>query len=134
MAEVNATFELDETALAAQVRPLLLRRVASLTRRIATQGRLNVPVKTGNLGRSIEEDPIRFSGPFRVESGVTAKAPYAAAVHNGAKPHVIRPRNGQFLKFPGRDGRDVFVREVHHPGTKARPFLKNAADQVLREP
>lgn len=134
MADVSWRFELDQGATAAQVQPFLIQKAASLTRRISTQARLNVPVRTGFLGRSIVEDPIQVVGPFRVESGVTATASHAAAVELGTAPHVIRPRNGQFLRFPGRDGRPVFVREVHHPGTRPRPYLRTAAEQVAREP
>ena len=123
-------FDLDETALASAVRPILVQRVASLTRRIATQGRLNVPVKTGNLGRSIREDEIKFTGPLVVEGGVTAHADYAAAVHEGSRPHIIRPRRAKALRFEV-GGRTVFARMVRHPGTKARPFLRNAAERII---
>ena len=54
-------------------------------------------------------------------------AEYAVYVHEGTRPHVIRPRNKQVLAFNGREGR-VFAREVHHPGTRARPFLRNALE------
>lgn len=32
--------------------------------------------------------------------------------------HIIRPRRGKFLVFPGKDGNLVFARLVHHPGSK----------------
>lgn len=32
----------------------------------------------------------------------------------------IKPKNGKVLKFPGKDGKDVFVKEVKMP---ARPFI-----------
>lgn len=133
MADAEFEFDLDRARLAAQVQPLLARKIASVTRRIAAQAKLNVPVRTGNLGRSIQEDPIVFSGPFRAISGVTATANYAAAVHEGTRPHVIRARNAKALKFPGPDGRPIFRRSVNHPGTRPRPFLRNAAEQVVRE-
>lgn len=131
--DVTGDFTLDRTAVAGQVQIMLARRMASLTRRIAAQAKVNVPVRTGNLGRSIQEDPIVFMGPFRVESGVTATANYAAAVHEGTRPHVIRAKNGKALKFPGRDGNPVFRASVNHPGTQPRPFLRNAVDQVVRD-
>lgn len=129
--DIHGTFTVDPGALGDAVQPILARRVASLTRQIAAQAKMNVPVKTGNLGRSIQEDNLRVTGPFRVEGGVTATANYAAAVHDGSGPYVIRPKKGKFLKFPGRDGRDVFVRQVRHPGSRPRPFLKNAAHTVI---
>lgn len=133
MAEANYTFRVDTGALGRQVAPILARKAASITRRITAQARQNAPVRTGNLARSIEPDPIRFSGPFRVDTGVTAHANYAAAVHDGTRPHVIRPRVARALKFQ-MDGRTVFAKSVRHPGTRARPFLRNAADEVARNP
>ncbi|UYL88134.1 hypothetical protein SEA_EVAA_23 [Gordonia phage Evaa] len=130
--EPTARVSIDPAALAAVVRPILSGQMSSLTRRIATQARADVPVRTGNLGRSIREDPVVFRGPFRVESGVTATAPYAAAVHEGTRPHVIRPRRGNVLAFD-IGGRTIFAREVHHPGTRARPFLRNAAERIAGE-
>lgn len=132
MADARYTLNIDQGRLGQQVQPILARKAASLTRRISAQAKTNVPVRTGFLGRSIQEDPIVFSGPFRVTTGVTATADYAGAVHDGTRPHVIRPKNGQFLKFPGRNGQPVFARSVNHPGTRPRPFLRNAAEQVLR--
>ncbi|WP_418346091.1 hypothetical protein [Rhodococcus pyridinivorans] len=131
MADARYVFRLDQGRLGQQVQPIMARKAASLTRRISAQARVNVPVRTGFLGRSIHEDPLVFSGPFRLSTGVTATADYAAAVHDGTRPHVIRARNGQYLKFPGRNG-PVFARSVNHPGTRPRPFLRNAAEQVLR--
>lgn len=127
------SFEADRGAIADQVQPILARQMASLTRRIAAQAKVNVPVRTGNLGRSIQEDPIVFSGPFRVDSGVTATANYAAAVHEGTRPHKIVPKTGTYLRFQVGN-RTVFAREVNHPGTRPRPFLRNAAEQVTGSP
>lgn len=127
---VSFTYSTDLGALGAQVGPILAREAASLTRRISAQAKMNVPVLTGNLGRSIEEDAIRFVGPFRVETGVTAKANYAGFVHDGTRPHVIRARPGGVLAFPGAGG-TVYAASVRHPGTRPRPFLKNAADEVV---
>lgn len=131
MADARYVFRLDQGRLGQQVQPFMARKAASLTRRISAQAKTNVPVRTGFLGRSIQEDPLVFSGPFRVTTGVTATADYAAAVHDGTRPHVIHARNGTYLKFPGRNG-PVFARSVNHPGTRPRPFLRNAAEQVLR--
>ncbi|AWN04227.2 hypothetical protein PBI_SOUR_26 [Gordonia phage Sour] len=129
-ARIRADFELDEAALAAQVGPMLRARTRDLTRKIANQARQRVPVRTGNLGRSIIEDPVTMAGPFRAEGGVTARAHYAAAVEMGTRPHVIRARNASVLRF-NVGSRTIFATEVHHPGTRPRPFLRNAAEQVI---
>lgn len=72
----------------------------------------------GLLQASITHRPSRD----RVEVGSTDRR---AGVHQfGA---VIRPTRGEFLRFPGLDGRDVFARQVTIP---ARPFLGlDAADR-----
>lgn len=63
-----------------------------------------------------------------VESNV-AYAPY---VHDGTRPHRIRPRNRQALRF-NVGGQVVFAKVVNHPGTRARPFLVRALREVARQ-
>lgn len=58
---------------------------------------------------------------------VIARARHGRFIEDGTKPHVIRPRNGTFLKFVV-GGRTVFARKVNHPGTSRRPFMQNAAN------
>lgn len=103
--------------------------MASLQRRTANQARADVPVRTGNLGRTIGEGPIAFTGPRTVSGSVHAMADYALYVHEGSRPHLIRPRRAKALRFQ-IGGRTVFARLVRHPGVRARPFLRNAAERV----
>jgi len=128
-------FEVNEAGLAEQVRPIFRRRHSSLTRKIDAQAKINVPVRTGHLGRSIREDPQRWLGPFHVTGGVTAHAEYAAPVHNGRNGagRFIVPRHKKALRFIGRDGRVVFAARVRMGSTRPRPFLLNAANQVVAE-
>ena len=90
-----------------------------------------VPRKTGHLQRSIR--PGRLTDDYAV---VEARTPYAAPVEFGTKPHIIRPKNKRALAWPassagrrlsGRrrtnSGRLVFASIVHHPGSKAKPYL-----------
>lgn len=53
---------------------------------------------------------------------------YAPYVNDGTRPHVIRPKNAQVLRFRA-GGRTVFAKVVQHPGTRPNPFL----DRALRE-
>lgn len=130
IAVTSIDFRVNPAGLEQQMHPIMRRTHASLTRQIATQAKVNVPVKTGHLGRSIREDPQKFVGPFHVTGGVTAHARYAAAVHEGSRPHLIRPRRAKALHF-FVGGREVFTKLVRHPGSKGRPFLMNAARQVI---
>lgn len=97
---------------------------------VSTVAKGLAPVRTGRLKASIHPDPVRRSGPWSISTGVSADAPYAAPVHEGARPHVIRPRNARALRFE-INGRVVFARRVNHPGQRAQPFLTNAAHRVV---
>ena len=132
MSNVTASFESDGGNLGAQVNEVLQRRMRSIIRQIAADARTNAPVDTGRMAQAIKEDPIESPTPFRVIGGVTSHAPYSIYVHQGTAPHVIRPRNASALKFEA-GGRTIFASSVRHPGTRARPFLTNAAVRVLRD-
>ncbi len=129
----SVSFQVNEAGLHQQARPILGSTHRSLTRKIDAQAKVNVPVRTGHLGRSIREDPQHWVGPLHVSGGVTAHAHYAAAVHQGRNGagRFIYPRNARVLRFTGRDGRTVFASRVKMGSTKPRPFLLNAARQVI---
>ena len=93
-----------------------------------TQSLSGVPVRTGQLRNSMRADHISVTG-MTARTAVVADKDYAAAVHDGSKPHIIRPRNKKALAFKV-DGRTVFVKEVKHPGAKPNPFLLRAARRV----
>ena len=84
-------------------------------------------MRTGRLRGSIRaEEPRIFS--LRGSVKVGSDLEYAAFVNDGTRPHIIRPRRAQVLRFTV-GGRTVFAKVVHHPGTRPRPFL----DRALRE-
>ena len=78
------------------------------------------PVKTGYLASTIYKD----------KGVVGAAASYAAAVEYGTAPHEIRPVNSGLLSF-NVAGKMVFSPLVHHPGTRANPFMQRAMNQTL---
>lgn len=91
------------------------RAVAVLER----QAKIETPVKTGNLRRTITS---------HVEAGgnrgiVGTNARYARAVHDGTKPREIRPVRAKALFWKGAKHP---VKRVRHPGTKGNPFLERA--------
>jgi phage gpG-like protein len=57
--------------------------------------------------------------------------PFSQFHHFGSRPHLILPRNRQFLRFrvAGRAGGvvTVFARQVQHPGTPPRPLVPTKA-------
>ena len=129
----SVSFQVNEAGLQQQARPILGSTHRSLTRKIDAQAKINVPVRTGHLGRSIREDPQHWVGPLHVSGGVTAHAHYAAAVHNGRNGNgrFIYPRHKKVLRFVGHGGRVVFASRVKMGSTQPRPFLLNAARQVI---
>lgn len=128
---ISVSIEINEAELERQSGEIFRGFHRSLTRRIANQARVAVPVRTGNLGRSIGEMTQTYV-PFHVGGGVEATADYAAPVHEGSRPHTIRARNAQFLRFMWH-GQEVFRKSVWHPGAKARPFLRLSGERVAAE-
>lgn len=83
------------------------------------------PVDSGNLRESlgirVEQDKV-IIGPDM------AKAPYAPYVIFGTGPHTIRPKEKNGVLAFSIGGQQVFAKVVHHPGTKAQPFVQEAFD------
>lgn len=108
------------------------------------EAKLLVPRKTGNLGRSIHL--ARYS---QTEAIVEAGANYAAYVELGTRAHEITPRAKKALRWAataagrrltgtprraaqrGGLGGVVFAKRVHHPGTKAQPYLLPGAQKAV---
>lgn len=62
-----------------------------------------------------------FAGEGEIRAGGAA-----VFLEAGTRAHTIEPRNGKVLRFMVA-GSYVFARKVNHPGTAARPFMKNAS-------
>ncbi len=91
---------------------------------VIAEMRNQVPFKTGFLRESVSgrETPKGFT--------VFASASYAKFVDEGTKPHMIRPVNGQALRWFGAFGNPIFARVVNHPGTKGVFFTRKTRDAV----
>lgn len=91
------------------------------------------PKRTGKLARSTYfrirgttyEQQLEISQPAQSPAG----AYYGYFMREGTKAHVIKPRNGKYLRFEV-GGETVFARQVHHPGTKANPYHKRVFDRL----
>jgi hypothetical protein len=100
--------------------------------------KIEVPRRTGNLGRS-----IRIGSVSPKEAQTIATASYALYVHEGTKAHDIRPKNRKALRFPADGGSSTlsgrvrsggkvrFAKRVRHPGTKANPFMLRGAKKAV---
>jgi hypothetical protein len=108
------------------VQKLVDKVLSGARRRVATR-----TTDTGNLLRSLRSRVWVRHHYIRGRVG-TAVA-YARIVHDGSKPHIIRPRRktGLLFYWPAGVGRPPLTRgrmvcfkgSVHHPGTKANRFL-----------
>lgn len=129
--KVTATTDVHVLPLANWFQKRGRREAREISREIAREAKRLVPVRTGRLRDSIHTSPPRKLSMWTVEGRVTASAPYAKFVHEGTRPHIIRARNAQALRFywPVM-GRVVFFKQVSHPGTGATPFLRAAANTV----
>lgn len=103
-----------------------LRRVGPM---VVNRAKILAPVDTGRLRASIGPPQYSRTWTLRPQVTVSANVDYAQMVHDGTRPHIIRPRNAQVLRFLV-NGRVQYARVVHHPGTRARPFLDRAVREV----
>jgi hypothetical protein len=87
--------------------------------------------KTGALKRSLGHGPKKIAGGWEIGHDKQV-APYAAFVHWGTRPHVIKPKNKKALRWAA-GGAFAFAKKVNHPGYKGDPWLTRAADRALRE-
>lgn len=80
------------------------------------------PVDTGRLRSS-----IRYSiavEPKGLVGVVGTDVIYAGWVHEGTKPHIIKPKNKKALFWKG--AAHPVRGPVNHPGTTGKPFLVDA--------
>ena len=117
----------------------LLRKIALAA--VAEQKAL-APKKTGNLRRTIHVGVVTATTAQTI-----ASADYAAYVEYGTKAHDITPNarkalrwvaagytkrlSGTATKATQRAGGYAFATRVHHPGTKAHPFMLEGAKAAI---
>lgn len=113
-------------AIAAQLRTLVKDGKRDAMQRavlvVEAAAKREAPVKTGTLRRSITSRVER--GGDRGVIGTNLR--YARPVHEGSKPHTIRPRRAKALFWKGARHP---VRSVNHPGNKANPFFVRAMER-----
>lgn len=118
---------LDRAALSRTIRGASRNELDESARRVLNRAKVLAPVDTGRLRASIRIESRR-TFTLRTVYTIGSDVFYAPYVNDGTRPHLIRPKTKQALKFT-IGGRTVFAKVVHHPGTRANPFL----DRALRE-
>lgn len=106
------------------------------------EAKIRVRRKTGTTGRSIRLEHVTDTTATITVGGA------GAFLERGTRPHLIVPRKGKALRWPAKGtpvtlggrartgaakkpGAFAFAKRVHHPGTKAQPFLVPAARAAL---
>ena len=96
---------------------------------IERNAKSSVSVKTGHLRRSISTKIGDMEATIH-----TSNVKYAVIVEKGSKAHVIRPKNKKALYWKGASHP---VKQVNHPGSKAKPYLipafEKEKDQFLEK-
>ena len=96
--------------------------------RVIDEGRAFTP-RTGHLQQSIRVD---LSNVNEGKAEIVADASYAPFVEFGTKPHVIKPKRRQTLRWATEEGY-IFAKLVRHPGSKPYPFFRKAIEEGLEE-
>lgn len=118
----------DHADLRRAIRGASRQELTNAGRQVVNRAKVLAPVDTGRLRASIQ-GRLGRTWTLRPQFTVFTNVEYAQMVHDGTRPHIIRPRRpGGVLRFQV-GGQVVYARVVHHPGTRARPFL----DRALRE-
>ena len=81
----------------------------------------NKSVATGHLRRGVSTDIKGLEATIH-----TSNIKYAPHVEYGTKAHIIKPKNKKALYWKGAKRP---VKQVNHPGSKAKPFLIPAFNQ-----
>lgn len=124
-----ARVRLDRTDLNRAIRGASRRELEATARQVMNRAKILAPVDTGRLRASIRIESRRLL-TLRSVYTIGSDVSYAPMVHDGTRPHQIRPRSpGGVLRFRV-GGRVVYAKVVNHPGTRARPFLDDALRQV----
>jgi HK97 gp10 family phage protein len=84
------------------------------------------PVNKQTGGGNLRQN-IRTSLISGTRAEVVSKAPYSGYVEMGTAPHIIEAVNKRVLANK-RTGQ-FFGKLVHHPGTRANPFMKRAIEK-----
>ena len=129
MFTVSTSFNLDRSRIERMLRlpgGMVYRNMKRRMRRIEAEA---VRLAPGSMGSTIRTQ-IRRGPGGDFQGVINVRHPAALYVTGGTRPHVIRPRRAQALRFTV-GGRVVYARVVMHPGTKPNDFLRRALRAAL---
>lgn len=120
---------IDRADLRRVLRGASMRELREVAPRVVNRAKVLAPVDTGRLRASIGPAVYSRTWTLRPQATIEVGVDYAKFVHDGTRPHVIRPVRAQALRFTVGN-RTVYAKVVHHPGTRARPFLDRALTEI----
>lgn len=103
--------------------------------------RMNANMDTSEFVESIYKTDTTYDGNMietKVQSGLQVTSSDGKSynlgylLEMGTSPHIIRPVNASALRFEV-NGKEVFAKEVNHPGTIAYNNYRNAMNAVRPE-
>lgn len=124
-----ARVRIDRADLRRAIRGASMSELRTVGPLVVNRAKILAPVDTGRLRAAIGPAQYRRTWTLRPQVTISVGVSYAEMVHDGTRPHIIRPRNARALRFMV-GGRVVYARVVHHPGTRPRPFLDRAVREV----
>lgn len=91
-------------------------------------------VKNFNGFKNVKENEYKGNVNYYPDKQqVIANAKHSATLEYGSKPHIIEPTGGKKALHFQKDGKDIFAKIVHHPGTKPLAIMRNAALKVQKQ-
>lgn len=124
-----ARVRLDRADLNRSIRGASRRELETTARQVMNRAKILAPVDTGRLRSSIRIESRRLLS-LRSVYTIGSDVSYAPMVHDGTRPHQIRPKRPDGVLRFRVGGRIVYAKVVNHPGTRARPFLDDALRQI----
>ena len=109
-------FTVNEASRAVQKSALLIQSNA------IKEAPVNKQTGGGNLRQN-----IRMEMQTKTRAIIVSNAPYSVYVEMGTRPHDIRIKNKRVLA--NRRTGQIFGTHVHHPGTRANPYMQRAIDK-----
>ena len=95
------------------------------------QGAKDILITNGNYKTGKLHDSIKYkidSTGYKVNINVGEA--HAIFIEGGTKAHIIKPKRATCLRFMIA-GKYVYAKKVHHPGTKAKPFLSTSMERSI---
>ena len=90
--------------------------------RVLQGARQQVGVRTGQLRTNLHKEWFP-TATGDVGQRIGPNVPYSLMQHDGTRPHMIRARRVNMLRYTNSRGDVVFARQVFHPGTKPNRYL-----------